>query len=68
MILKTSEKYKKLKAKMRIDFSLEKIKEYMKLPPEKKLEFLEEINLLNYLAYSEKRDNASLSFSKEETS
>ena len=53
---------------MRIDFSLEKIKEYMKLPPEKKLEFLEEINLLNYLAYSEKRDNASLSFSKEETS
>ena len=67
-MLKTSEKYKKLKAKMRIDFSLEKIKENMKLPPEKKLEFLEEINLLNYLAYSEKRDNASLSSSKEETS
>lgn len=67
-MLKTSEKYKKLKAKMKIDFPLEKIKEYMKLPPEKKLEFLEEINLLNYLAYSEKRDNASLSFSKEETS
>ena len=67
-MLKTSEKYKKLKAKMRIDFPFEKIKEYMELPPEKKLKFLEEINLLNYLAYSEKRDNASLSLSKEETS
>jgi len=39
-MLKTSEKYKKLKAKMRIDFSLEKIKEYMKLSPEKSLNFL----------------------------
>jgi len=67
-MLKTSEKYKKLKARMRIDFPLEKIKEYMKLSPEKKLEFLEEINLLNCLAYSEKQDNASLSSSKEETS
>ena len=67
-MLKISEKYKKLKAKIRIDFSLEKIKEYMKLSPEKKLEFLEEINLLNYLACSEKRDNAFLSSSKEETS
>ncbi len=67
-MLKTLERYKKLKAEMRIDIPLEKIKEYMKLPPEKKLEFLEEINLLNYLAYSKTEESASLRDSKEGTS
>jgi len=67
-MLKTSENYKKLKALMKIDIPLEKIKEFMKLSPEKKLEFLEEINLLNYSVFSESLEIASSNSSKDETS
>ncbi len=67
-MLKTSERYKKLKTLMKIDIPLEKIKEYMKLSPEDKLKFLEEINLLNYLAYTEMRKRADSNSSKEENS
>jgi len=67
-MLKTSENYKKLKALMKIDIPLEKIKEFMKLSPEKKLEFLEEINLLNYSVFSESLEIASSNSLKDETS
>jgi len=67
-MLKTSENYKKLKALMKIDIPLEKIKEYMKLSPEKNLEFLEEINLLNYSVFSESLEITSSNSSKDETS
>lgn len=53
---------------MKIDIPLEKIKEFMKLSPEKKLEFLEEINLLNYSVFSESLEIASSNSSKDETS
>jgi len=52
---------------MKIDIPLEKIKEYMKLSP-KKLEFLEEINLLNYSVFSKILEIASSNSSKDETS
>lgn len=61
------QKLQKLKALMKIDIPLEKIKEYMKLSP-KKLEFLEEINLLNYSVFSKILEIASSNSSKDETS
>lgn len=67
-MLKISEKYKNLKTSMKIEIPLEKIKEYMKLSPEDKLKFLEEINLLNYLAYRYMWKRADFSSSKDDTS
>lgn len=53
---------------MKIDIPLEKIKDYINLSPEKKLEFLEEINLLNYLVHSETWESVLSNSSKDETS
>jgi DNA-binding transcriptional MerR regulator len=67
-MLKISEEYKKLKTLLKIDIPLEKIKEYMKLSPENKLKFLEEINELNYLVYTKMQERADFNSSKDETS